>query len=348
MKIAHVHADLPPFSWGGVSWQVHGLAKAQALHDHDVTVFSFTGGPAGAPYRVSVLPPLPGSTRGGLARLFLAGPAFARIDASPFDVVHFHGDSHLARPRVPSVRTFYGSALSEMWHATSWRFRIGQALTYPMELIAMLRADRCVGISATTRRALPRVTTLVPCGVDTRVFSPGGERSAHPSILFVGTLAGRKRGRLLVEAFHEVVRPRIPRAELWIVSDEPAAGEGIRSLGRIAEDALADAYRRAWVFCLPSSYEGFGVPYLEAMASGTPVVATLNDGARELTADGRHGLLVPDAELGEALAALLADGPRRDALARAGRERSLEFDWDRIVARYDAIYQDLVTPRSRP
>ena len=336
MKVAHVHADLPPDTHGGVAWQVHRLACAQVRHGHQVTVITFSAGPAGAPYAVTRLE---GRAR-GLARLFLTGLAFARADYAGYDVVHFHGDSYLAHPRAPTVRTFYGSAISEMWHATSWRFRVSQALVYPMELVAMLRADRAVGISEATRAALPGVRELVPCGVDTAVFHPGGARSAAPSVLFVGTLGGRKRGGLLVRAFADVVRARIPGAELWVVGDDAVEGPGVRALGRLSEEALADAYRRAWVFCLPSSYEGFGVPYVEAMASGTPVVATGNPGAREVTRGGA-GVLTADAELGATLADLLSDDARRDALATAGRARALDYDWSRVVALYDRIYTEL-------
>lgn len=337
-SIAHVHADLPPDTHGGVAWQVHRLACAQVEAGHAVTVFTFSAGPAGAPYAVRRLS---GQAR-GLARLFLTGVAFARADYRGFDVVHFHGDSHLARPAAPVVRTFYGSAISEMWHATGWRFRVSQALVYPMELVAAMRADRAVGISRATAAALPCVRTLIPCGVDTRVFHPGRERSAAPSVLFVGTLSGRKRGRWLAEVFERDVRSRVPAAELWMVGDEALAGAGIRALGRLSEEALADAYRRAWVFCLPSSYEGFGVPYVEAMASGTPVVATSNPGAREVTAGGVAGVLTDDASLGTTLADLLEDDARRDALARAGLTRSCDFGWERVVALYDRVYGELM------
>lgn len=337
MKVAHVHADLPPDTHGGVAWQVHRLACAQVRVGHDVTVFTFSEKPADAPYAVTRL----AGRAKGLARLFLTGLAFARADYSGFDVVHFHGDSYLASPRAPVVRTFYGSAISEMWHATSWRFRVSQALVYPMELVAMLRADRTVGISAATSHALPGVRTLIPCGVDTAVFHPGGARSERPSILFVGTLSGRKRGALLVRAFADEVRRQVPDAELWIVGPETVEAPGVKALGRLPEEALADAYRRAWVFCLPSSYEGFGVPYVEAMASGTPVVATTNPGAREVTDSGTAGVLTDDARLGTALVSLLTDDARRDALSRAGRERASTYDWSRVVALYDRIYAEV-------
>ena len=61
----------------------------------------------------------------------------------------------------------------------------------------------------------------------------------------------------------------------------PDPGPGVRVLGRLGAEALADAYRRAWVFCLPSDYEGFGIPYAEALASGTPVALLTNGTVRD-------------------------------------------------------------------
>ena len=87
-----------------------------------------------------------------------------------------------------------------------------------------------------------------------------------------------------------------------VTQDAPAdVGPGVEVLGRLDDEALAEAYRRAWVFCLPSDYEGFGIPYAEALASGTPVVATPNVGARYVLDDGRAGVIVDLPELGRAL-----------------------------------------------
>jgi glycosyltransferase involved in cell wall biosynthesis len=113
-------------------------------------------------------------------------------------------------------------------------------------------------------------------------------------------------------------------------------------LGRLTDVELADRYRRAWVFCLPSTYEGFGVPYIEAMASGLPVVATPNVGAREVLGDGRYGDLVDDAGLGPALVALLDDATRRAELEAAGLERSRDYDWPSVVSSYEAVYRELL------
>ena len=176
---------------------------------------------------------------------------------------------------------------------------------------------------------------MIPNSVDRQVFYSGPNlnnnlRHRHPVILFVGTLAGRKRGRMLLELFQSQIRPALPDAELWMVAERNVQAPGVVCFPTPDEQTLADLYRRAWVFCLPSTYEGFGVPYIEALACGTPVVATPNAGAREVLEEGRWGILAPPPKLGAALLSLLQDTPRRPAFgaARTGARRCFQRDTD--------------------
>lgn len=121
---------------------------------------------------------------------------------------------------------------------------------------------------------------------------------------------------------------------------------GVEVLGRVTDDELADRYRRAWVFCLPSTYEGFGVPYIEALASGTPVVASPNPGAREVLGGGDYGLLVADDELGQELVALLANAERRADLSTRGITRARSYSWDVVAGRYEELYQAVIRARA--
>jgi len=94
---------------------------------------------------------------------------------------------------------------------------------------------------------------------------------------------------------------------------------------KISTETLADLYRRAWVFCLPSTYEGFGVPYIEAMASGTPVVASPNPGAREVTQEGRFGLIASDSALSETLLRVLTEEDYTPEVTQEGLLRATGF-----------------------
>ena len=82
-----------------------------------------------------------------------------------------------------------------------------------------------------------------------------------------------------------------------------------------------------------------------ASPSGTPVVATPNPGALEVLDGGRYGLIVPPSRPGEELLALLMDRGRREALAEKGLLRAQEFTWDKVMARYEALYAEVVDGR---
>ncbi|MDD3925680.1 MAG: glycosyltransferase family 4 protein [bacterium] len=346
-RIAMLHVDLPTTSRGGVAWQVHYLSNALARRGHEVTVFGLDDPPANALYGACKVSLPERVYRSRLLRLYLFSLFAAGQDYSGYDLIHAHGDNHFFFTRnIPLLRTFNGTALNEALTSTSLKRALVQFSLYPLEILSAITSDRAVGISRATNRYLPFVREVVCCGVDQTLFHPG-EKSEQPSILFVGTLHGRKRGDLLVEAFNRLVRPAVPQAELWMVCDEETAGEGIKWYGRVSSQVLAGLYRSAWVFCLPSRYEGFGVPYIESMASGTPAVATYNPGACEVLGRNRWGIVSRDAALGETLTGLLIDKAKRRRLAESGLKRAAFFSWDRTAERYERIYSQMVKGEKR-
>ncbi len=343
MRIAFYHCTLPggrPGKEGGVSYVVHRLANALVGRGHDLTLFSFDAVPPDAAYVSKRLRPhLLGDSFS--ARVALAGFVLSGLNLHSFDVMHAHGDDHfVVRRPLPWVRTFYGSAKRELQSAVRLRRRLSQSALIPLEQLSARVADLSVGISRDTASCITGIDEVIPCGVDLRVFRPPAQpRSSVPSILFVGTVRGRKRGGLLLDTFERQVRPALPSAELWMVCEPGEPRDGVRWCGKVSTERLVELYQQSWVFCLPSAYEGFGVPYVEALACGTPVVASPNPGAREILQDGRYGVLASDDTLGTTLLSLLSDDGRRSELGEVGLARAADFDWNLLAERYEEVYR---------
>jgi glycosyltransferase involved in cell wall biosynthesis len=217
----------------------------------------------------------------------------------------------------------------------------------------------------------PDRVSVVPEGIDLSRWQPSGAEDAPadggspapeagareaappaatpPVVLSVARQYPRKNTATLVRAFRSV-RVAHPRARLRVVGDGPelprlrelAARSGVEEavdfLGRVEDPAdLRREYRRADVFCLPSLQEGFGIVFLEAMASGLPVVAGDAAAVPEVVPHGEAGLLVAprdEAALAAALERLLDDPGLREEMGEAGRRRARDFGWDRVARRF--------------
>lgn len=332
---------------GGIEQVAHDLANALASRGHQVTVFTYDPKPAGATYDVSMLPGRTfvhswlgrRLTMGYLANLFAVLPGYRGYDA-----VLAHGDS-LLLPLTgrPVVRIMHGTALEEARSATSNGRRLLQLGVYVQELLTAATQRGTVGISENTRRFNPFVRRVIPDGIDLQVFKPAaGRRSPHPTLLFVGAMGGRKRGAWMLELFTTRIRPAFPGAVLRMVSPPGPSTPGVVYHTGIDRDALADLYREAWLFVSPSTYEGFGLPYVEAMACGTPVVATPNPGSREVLSDGRYGRLVSDDVFADTICALLGDDVERARMTCDGLARAADFDILTSARAYEALIDELV------
>lgn len=352
MKIAVLSSQLPSpgrAKTGGVAYVAHRLANALTKRGHSVTVFTTDEQPPDASYQVhKVLSARPLNPLRAWLWLWQLARRYAAQDFSDFDIIHAHGNNAMIpRPGPPLVRTLHGAAWAEAIHATTWKRRLWYLTITPSELWEVARATQVVAVSANTRNYAPGVDLIVPNSVNREVFCPGPLlndhlRHRHPAILFVGTIAGRKRGKMLLELFQSQIRPALKDAELWMVAERPVKTPGVVCFRNPDENTLADLYRRAWVFCLPSTYEGFGVPYIEALACGTPVVATPNAGARELLEDGKWGVLARPTELGSTLLSLLDDPLKRRSLARNGLRRAETFSQERVVDAYEALFSSTI------
>ena len=347
--IAIIQRFLPPTSPGGVGHFTDGLARVLSRRGHRVTVVSQDPGPADAPYTVERVA-MPVSR---LAPLRFPW-ALRAVDFGRFDVIHAQGDEQWIRRRgcPPVVRTMHGTALAEAWFngviGRSPKRAAMHLWFYVNEWVAAVRSDALVGVSASTLTWYPRRGTVIPNGINVAALRPDGTpKSAYPSVLFVGQVDSRKRGRLLIAAMQEV-RAQVPEARLWIVgADRPGSiqAPGVDVLGPVADAELRQRLREAWVMCLPSAYEGFGRPYVEAMAAGTTVVATPNPGAREVLDGGRCGVIVDDHALADALVRVLTSSEDRARYVAAGLAQAARYDWDVVAGAYEQVYAQVLERR---
>ena len=343
---------LPGQKRGGIERAAHTLAEGLARRDHDVVVFSHDPRPERAAYRVRELPwkAFVETWAGRRLTMGYLGNVLALIpDYHEFDVIIAHGDSLLA-PLIgkPVLRVLHGSALGEARSATSLGRCVLQLGVYVQELLTALTQRGVVAVSANTTRDNPFVGHVIPHGVDERVFTPWpSTKTPEPSLLFVGALDGRKRGRFLFDAFVNEIRPRCPSASLTIVGTEGPSHPSVTYVTGLDDEELAALYRRAWVYASPSTYEGFGLPYLEAMACGTPVVATENPGSVEVLDGGVYGLMPSDADFAGAVSSLLSDPSRRTALSTVGLRRVREFSLRRMIDAYEGLLFELTGVHAR-
>ena len=336
-NIAFFSKQLPSDAPNGVSCQVHRLANALVRQGDRVTCYSFSPAPDDALYSHVRLEY---GSASALVRKLMPAIMFRRIKTGQYDILHYHGDDFLCKGDDRRVRTFYGSALFEAIFAAGIRRFLYQSLFYAFELLSCSRRGAKVGISRLTASALPGVRHIIHCGVPLDTYAPGGGKTGYPTLLFIGDLDSRKRGRMLVDLFTRRVVPVVPNATLTVVGPQKAEAAGVVFAGRISERNLVRAFRESWMYCSVSSYEGFGVPLIEAMACGTTVAAIDTRGAREIITHEYDGLLCTAETLFETLMRLISDEALRERLAGNGLLTIKRFDINAIARRYRDLYSE--------
>src|SRR5436305_7039133 len=234
---------------------------------------------------------------------------------------------------VPLVVTVFDLAVLRHPDAfNAWTRHYSQA-TVPR---VARRADRLIAISQFTARELvellgvdERKIRVVPVAVG-EPFTSQGLAADGDYVLAVGTLEPRKNLPRLVEGFR---RAGLNGCELRIVGARgwgdvsPVEADGVRWLGEVPDDELAQLYRGAACAAYVSLYEGFGLPVLEAMACGTAVVSSDLPSVREFA----RGVVTVDATDPDAIAAGLNEAhQQREALGRDGRAAAAAYDWARV------------------
>jgi D-inositol-3-phosphate glycosyltransferase len=367
----------------GQDVRVRALAGTLARLDHRVTVYARKNAPQlpdrtelPGGVRVEYIAAGP-AAKPGSEKLLSQVPAFSRGLAERWqheapDVVHAvrwtSGLAALAGARdldVPVVQTFHSLGVAERRHqvvpdkAPAERIRLEPAIARSSNAVL---ATSSAEVSDLASLGVPRRSiTVVPCGVDTDAFTPDGpaaKRTGRPRLLSVAKLTDRAALGTVLYAL-----AAIPDAELVIVGGPPrkqlkadAAHRELAALatalgvsdrvtftGRVDHSALPALFRSADLLVSMSPYAPFGMVSLEAMACGTPVVASAVGGHRDTVIDGATGLLVPPGRpslLAHRIRRLLANPMLLEGygLAAADRARS-RYSWERIgqetVAAYD-------------
>jgi phosphatidylinositol alpha-mannosyltransferase len=285
-----------------------------------------------------------------------------------FDVVHIHSPLDPILPlvaaktmRSPKVGTFHTFRENNvLWEMFPGVFRDAQK---------KLAASIAVSHSAEglVKKYFPDTTcSIIPNGVDTHRFRPDLEpMPLHTDpdeviILFVGRMDPRKGAKYLFAAL-PYLEQALPKYRVVVVGNSwmkkyydahipLTLHHRVQFAGYAAPEELPRYYRGADIYTSPATGgESFGIVLLEAMACGTPIVASDIDGYRWVVNPGKEGLLVPPRSpkhLAEALISLANDPQRRAEMGSAGRHRASEFDWSHVTDQVETVYRSVLKTSS--
>ena len=274
------------------------------------------------------------------------------------DVIHAHTlgfDSELGawlkqRLRCPLVVTTHGSD-------TSIPVEQGRAA----ELKPLCdKADRIVAVSSALADKLRTGGTMTPISVIPNGFRvqalPASSEEKQPcSIIQVGHLIPQKHFDTTLQAFARL-QEAYPDAELTVIGQGPERAaleelcreqgveDGVHFLGQVPNEEVLAHMARTQFFCMPSVREGFGIVYLEAMASGCITIGTEGEGIADLIETGKNGFLVPPEDpdtIAEVVDWCLTHPAEADAIARRGRADALALTWERNAAQYLQLFKEL-------
>ena len=338
---------------GGVQVQVLGLASALREIGVDARVLAPTDGPPPAPGIMSLGPTHRFPSNGSIAPITVGKAAVSRtlegLRAFRPDVVHLHeplqpgaNQTALLGTDIPAVGTFHAAHPGR----NGWYDVFRKPLRLMVDRLAVRTA-----VSAEAQRNVEAsfggVCDILPNGVDLGVFERADPWPApRPAIVFVGRHEPRKGLGVLLDAFAGLERDAV----LWVVGEGPQTDElaarriaNVDWLGRLSEEEKARRLSGATVACFPSTEgESFGVVLLEAMASGTAVVASDLTGYRHVARGGREAVLVTPGDAGALRAGLrrvLDEQAVWAELVTSGRDRAAEFSMASLAEAFVERYE---------
>jgi phosphatidylinositol alpha-mannosyltransferase len=362
MKIGLVCPYIYPDT-GGVAQHVRFLYENLRLRGHDVRILTASHGPQRASegdiIRLGVGFSVPINASVGTLTF---SPRYlsqigSMLEREQFDVLHFH------EPFVPFLSLFLLRESHSVNIATFHAYA-GFSPSYEFGSRALQgyakRLHGRIAVSAAARhfidRFFPGDYKVIPNGVDVGRYANAVPiarwQDGTPNVLFVGRHEPRK-GLLDLLKAHRIMRKTGSHSRLLVVGTGPQEREarryvatrglqGVEFLGRVSEDAKAQLFRTADVYASPATGgESFGIVLLEAMAAGTPIVASDIHGYKGVLRRGREGLLVPPRaprELAVALDKLIRDPGLREQMGAAGVARAEEFSWPRVTAKVEDYY----------
>jgi glycosyltransferase involved in cell wall biosynthesis len=288
-----------------------------------------------------------------------------RLIAQRFDAVHSLGrHDALASIRAARLRrdgrrtmvTDLGLPDAGWWRQQGWRqARAAAQVVAGIDVYSAMSRTAVDQLASSYGR---RDGVVVPGGVDLAAFAPASVREPDPTILFSGAITEPRKGVAVLLAALALIAESEPAVTLWLsgpgdaqllLDGAPqAARERVRLLGLGDSERQAERYGRAWVTCLPSTHDSFGMALLESLACGTPLVTTSHSAPQELVQEGVTGELCPPGDpqaLARACLRALALTRRPDTAA-ACRASAAPYDWDGGLApACERLYQN---PPARP
>ncbi|HLT09204.1 MAG TPA: glycosyltransferase family 4 protein [Micromonosporaceae bacterium] len=368
-----------PYSFdvpGGVQRHVHDLAETLIDLGHSVSVLAPADDDVPVPpFVVPAGRAVPVRYNGSVARLSFGPVSAARvrrwITSGDFDVIHVHEPlaPSLALLAVLSVRD---EPVVATFHTAITRSRAMQAASGVLQLV-LERVTARIAVSDLARRVqvehLGGGAWEIPNGVSVARFAQAEPLSGWPgpggAIGFVGRFTEPRKGfGVLLEAYLRLARER-PGLRLLVAGRgdpeqafdavggvAPEIASRITFLGMVSEEEKARMLRSVDLYVAPNTGgESFGMILTEAMAAGTPVVASDLDAFRRVLDGGRAGALVPvgdSAALAETLARLLDDPPARAELAARASEVVSAYDWPVVARRVLEVYHLAIEATPRP